>query len=241
MAELISVTLFHWYDPRGARNSVYVYGPEHVHSVRRALAKHLRLPHEIVVVTDRPELYDAGAVRAVKLETPTHLPGTRFAKLMIYHPDAAALIGERILCLDLDTVIVGSLDAIVDRPEDLVLWRNPNFGVPRRARYNTSMVLLRAGSRPELWRDFDPARTPRMLARDWGGTDQAWVSHRASPDEAHWTAADGVYGAGRLRDIAPGVGTELPKNARIVFFPGAREPSMASCQAKHPWIAEHRC
>lgn len=103
------------------------------------------------------------------------------------------------------------------------------------------MVLLTAGSRPEFFHRFDEVGHPPMLAGYVGGTDQAWVSHLASPNEAHWTNADGVYGAGRLLDIVPGVQTVLPANARIVFFPGRREPGMAEVQKLHPWIAEHRC
>lgn len=236
---MLTVACYLWFDPRGARNNVYVYGPEHVRALRRQVAAYLTLPHEFVVITDRPQQFSGDDFRAVPMDTRTHLPGTRYAKLATFAPDAADRIGGRILQLDLDTVIVGNLDAIAGRGEDLVLWRNPNYGVPRRARYNTSMVLLKAGSRPEFWTDFDVKRTPAMLAGKWGGTDQAWISHRASSDEAHWTAADGVYGAGRLKDIAPGVGSELPPDARIVFFPGAREPHSPECQAKHPWIAEN--
>lgn len=237
---MITVACFLWRDPHGKNNSIYIYGPGHVAMLKRMVERHLTLPHRFVCVTDfHPD--QLGGIETVPLDKATHVPGTRYAKLMMYKPSAAEVIGERILALDLDTVITGSLDAIAGRSEDLVLWRNPNFGVPRRARYNTSMVLLKAGSRTEFWSEFDPASTPAMLRRDWGGTDQAWISHRATPDEAHWTAADGVYGAGRLKDIAPGVGTELPANASIVFFPGAREPGMPSCQEKHPWITQHRC
>jgi hypothetical protein len=159
--------------------------------------------------------------------------------LMTFKPDAASIIGERILQLDLDTVIVGNIDHIAGRKENLVLWRNPNFGGHKRAFYNTSILLLKAGTRPEFWTEFNKKKTPPMLKRHWGGTDQAWISHCASRTEAYWTDADGVYGAGRLLDIVPGVQTTLPENARVVFFPGRREPSMDGMLEKHPWISEH--
>ena len=79
-----------------------------------------------------------------------------------------------------------------------------------------------------------------MLARLTGGTDQAWISYRASENEAHWTGKDGIYGTWRNGDIVPGVSKELPANARVVFFPGRREPGMASVQETFPWIREHR-
>ncbi len=236
---MITVACYLWFDPNGKNNDLYIYGPGHVRALKSMADRHLSLPHRFVCITDRPA-HDLEGIETIKLDKTNHLPGTRFVKLMTFRPDAGAVIGERILQLDLDTVLTGNIDEIAGRKEDLVLWRNPNFGVRRRARYNTSIVLLRAGSRPEFWTKFDRNRHPAALKKDWGGTDQAWVSHLASPDEAHWTAADGVYGAGRLHDIAPGVGTELPGNARIVFFPGRREPGMPAAQERHPWIKEHR-
>jgi hypothetical protein len=191
-----------------------------------------------VVVTDRREKLPD--LRTVPLDKTTFLPGTRFAKLMMFRRDISTVIGERMLYLDLDCVVTGPLDPLVDRGEDLVLWRNPNFGAKRRARYNTSIMLIKAGCRPQLYEKFDPAVHPAKLRKVWGGTDQAWVSVKCSPEEAHWTAEDGVYGAGRLKDIVPGVETELPKNARIVFFPGSREPSMQSVKDRHPWITRYR-
>lgn len=237
---MITVCCFLWHDPAAQRRHVYSYGVRHVRTLRSMVARHLQQPHRFVCVTDRAGLFavDRG-IETVPLAPATHLPGTRYAKLMLFRRNIAELLGERILYLDLDTVITASIDPLVDRDEDLVLWRNPNFGAPRRARYNTSMILLRAGTRPELVEAFDPHKHPAQLAKEWGGTDQAWISTRVAPDEAHWTDADGVYGAGRLHDIVPGVGTRLPENARIVFTPGAREPSMPATQALHPWIKEH--
>jgi hypothetical protein len=235
---MITVACFLWFDPHGKNNDIYVYGPEHVAILKRMVARHLTLPHRFVCITDRKPSELPG-IDTVPIDKTYHIARSRFVKLMTFRPDAAEAIGTRILQLDLDTVIVRNIDALVDRPEDLVLWRNPNFGGPKRARYNTSMVLLTAGSRPEFWDRFDPSRTPAMLRKDWGGTDQAWISHLASADEAHWTDADGVYGAGRLLDIVPGVQTRLPDNARIVFTPGRRMPAMGETQASHPWIVEH--
>lgn len=231
---MLTVCCFLWQDPCSPRRNVYVYDERHVHALQQMVTKHLSLPHEFICVSDRP----IEGVRTIRMDTRTFIPGTRYAKLMLYQPEGP-LAGKRVLYLDLDTVIVDSIDPVVDRDEDLVLWRNPNFGQPARARYNTSIILHTCGTRPEFWHDFDRNTTPRMLRRKWGGTDQAWVSHRASPDEAHWTDIDGVYGAGRLGDVAKGAGTELPDNARIVFTPGEREPSMAHMRKAHPWMAEH--
>lgn len=235
---MISVVCFFWRDPAVAHKARYTYTEADVLALRNAVARYLKRPHRFVCVTD--EKLTSGFLEAIPLDRRTFVPGTRYAKLMLFRPDIASVLGDRILYLDLDSVIVNDLDPLVDRDEDLVLWRNPNFGVPRRARYNTSIFLLRSGSRPEFWRDFDPDKTPAEMAKNWGGTDQAWISHRAFAEEAHWTADDGVYGAGRLGDVAPGAGTVLPENARIVFFPGNRHLSQSEVRQKHPWIESYR-
>lgn len=232
----LTVCCFWWYDPQAKCRDIYEYTSDHVRLLKRMVDHWLTVPHEFVCVTDRPD--DLPDIRTVDLDRATWVPGTRYAKLMLFRRDAAEIIGERILYLDLDCVVTGSLNPLVRRDEDLVLWRNPNFGAKRRARYNSSIILVRAGARPEFYEEFRPDYHPAKLREKWGGTDQAWISHRASPDEAYWDASHGVYGAGRLRDIVPGVGTELPENARIVFFPGSRIPTMPAIQEKHPWIKE---
>lgn len=234
---------FLWDDPRGKCRNIYVYDERHVRLVKSMVDRHLTIPHDFVIVTDTPERFKNDSdIRTVDLDKTTFVPGTRYAKLMLWRKDIGGIIGRRMLYLDLDCVITDYLDPVVARKEDVVLWRNPNFQGPnkRRARYNTSMMLIKAGSRPHLYEDFNPKTDPPKLRKLWGGTDQAWISHKLSwSDEAFWTDEDGVYGAGRLKDIVPGVGTKLPDNARIVFFPGSRIPHMKKIQKEHPWITQY--
>lgn len=237
MAKL-TVCCFWWFDIHAKCRGIYTYTSKHVRLLKSMVDRHLSLDHEFVCVTDKPDEIDF--CRTVVMNKETFVPGTRYGKLMMYRADSKQIIGERILYLDLDCVIVDSLDPIADRDEDLVLWRNPNFGAKRRARYNTSIILHRTGTRTELHSKFNKTKHPHYLRGRMGGTDQAWISFMCDEvKEAHWTNDDGVYGAGRLRDIVDGVGTELPKNARIVFFPGSREPTMEKIKAIHPWIREH--
>lgn len=238
----LKIVCFLWFDPQAKCRNIYTYTADHVRLLKRMVDRHMTLPHEFVCVTDRPELFSGDSdIRAVKLDKTTFVPGSRFTKLMLWRGDIGGIIGKRIGYLDLDCVICRNIDNIFARTEDVVLWRNPNYGIKsRRARYNTSIMLLDAGARPHLYDKFDPAKHPPELRKVWGGTDQAWISNRLSEtDEAYWTSDDGVYGAGRLRDVAPGVTTELPEDARIVFFPGPREPGMPNIQEIHPWIKDH--
>jgi hypothetical protein len=231
------VVCFLWFDPNSPRADVYTYDESHVRRLKRQVEAHLAATHEFICVTDR----NIEGVKTIPLSFDTFVSGTRLAKLMMFAPEGP-LVGKRLLYLDLDAIVTGDLLPLVNRSDDLVLWGNPNFGIPGRARYNTSIILHTCGTRSEFWTEFDRGTTLPMVQQDtgWGGTDQAWVSYRASPNEAHWTDADGVYGAGRLLrpdGALDGVGTELPPGARIVFTPGRRTPWTPGFAEDHPWAS----
>jgi hypothetical protein len=232
----LCVATYLWRDPaRDSQRRGYTFNHDHVRVLRNMVRRNLSVPHRFVCVADEA-IED---IETVPLDWRKHVPGTVCIRLMQHNPDwCRQNLGERVLSLDLDVVITGSLDALVSRAEDIVLWRNPNWPAPQRAFYQSSVQLFSAGARPGLWADFDPAETPKWMNWRFGGREQAWLSERLEWNEAHFTAErDGVYGAGRLG--GKGVGSELPDNACIVSFPGAREPSQAETQALHPWIKEH--
>ena len=231
--EFVCVVCFLWTAP--SRKRSYTFTPDHVVVLKNMVARHLSMPHEFVCVTDQP--FEADGIRCIPLDATKHVPGTVFARLMMRHPKIGGVLGRRILSLDLDCVIVDSIVPIVDRSDDAVFWRNPNYGTPGRAFYQTSIQLFDAGARSELWTDFDPKFTPSWVNRRFGGAEQAWASERLKWDEAYWDEKNGIYGAGRLG--GEGVYTELPDNARIVFLPGNRMYDQKETQEKHPWILPH--
>jgi hypothetical protein len=246
VTELV-VCCFYWID--NARKRSYQFTPEDVRIWDSMIARNLTIPHRRVCITHRPDLIDF--METVPLDMAKHVPGTCAVKLMAWRPDIESVLGPRILSMDIDCVVTGNLDPLVDRPEDVVLWKNPNFiEGGRRGFYQGSMQLLTAGARPFIWTDFDPNSTPSWLNRRFGGAEQAWISERLNTsfpnegwewNEAHWTEESGVYGAGRLvaGQMGAGVQSELPENARIVFVPGDRVPGQSHVQQTHPWIKEH--
>jgi hypothetical protein len=97
-----------------------------VRRLQEMVARHCTVPHQFAVITDRPRLFTGDRdIRVIPIDKTTHVPGTCFTRLMTFHPQGRELIGERILQLDLDTVIVGNIDHLVTREEPLVLWKNP--------------------------------------------------------------------------------------------------------------------
>jgi hypothetical protein len=97
------------------------------------------------------------------------------------------------------------------------------------------MVLLKAGSRPKVWEQFNHGIPQRTRLAKYGGSDQAWYAMCLGHNEAVWDQADGVYSF--RNDIAP-KGGELPSGARIVIFHGGKDPWDEHCQ-KIGWIRKH--
>lgn len=234
---MITVTCFLWTDSHRQRS--YTFDEGHVVTLRNMVARHLKLPHEFVCVTDRE--YIAEGIRCIPLDDRTHVPGTCGRKLTIWAPDAETRIGKRILSLDLDMVIVDDITPLVDRSESIVLFRNPNYVEGgRRAFYQGSIQLMTADAASQVWEWFFHPHRSRIINRRFGGFEQAWLSEILPWDLAHWTHEDGIFGAGRIGDWSTtNVVNDLPKNARIVVFPGNRNVDQPEVMAKFPWISDH--
>jgi hypothetical protein len=203
--------------------------------------RHLSLPHRFICVTNVEAPWGNLDIETVELDLDKHVPGTCFCRLVMRRPDWGTVLGgaKRIFNLDLDVVIVDSIDSIVDRSEPSVFFRNPNFPKPRRAFYQGSIQLFDAGSHAELYHDFDPASTPNWLNWRFGGAEQAWISERLPWTLPYWDKRDGIYGAGRIGDWRSGAEATLPAGAKLVTFPGARIPDQPEVMKKHAWIEEH--
>jgi hypothetical protein len=195
--------------------------------------RHYARPFRAICVTDEPEgiAPDIEIVRGWNdfADVPSahgHGAVSCFRRLRAFHPDAWEELGERFVCIDLDTVIVADVTPLWDRDEDAVFWQDPLY--PHQ--YCGSMMLLRAGSRPQVWERFDPDRSPQIArSADFMGSDQGYISWML-PDMAKWTRADGVYSY-RV-DCKGG----LPKDARIVFFHGKPKQDAPGLPA---WVGEH--
>jgi hypothetical protein len=244
---MLTVASFFWID--AARQRSCQITPEDVRVWDAMIGRNLTVAHRRVCVTHRPDLIDF--METLPLDLAKHVPGLCTVKLQAHKPGSIAKEGARVLLMDVDCVVTGNLDPLVDRHESAVWWKNPNFTVGgKRGFIQGSMQLFTVGATSYLWEGFDPQRSIAMLNRRFGGGEQAWISERLNttwPEPGwdwnvpHWTEADGVYGAGRLvgGKMGAGVQSELPENARIVFTPGDRSPSQPEMQAAHPWIKEH--
>lgn len=197
------------------------YGLDYMRRLSHGVARNLSLPYDFVFYS--PQAED---------EHLTHIPGC-FARLRMFDPDWQAFNGyrpgDRIVCLDLDLIVTGSLDPLFDRTEPFGILQGVNAANP--GRFNGSVWWTTAGYRPDVWTDFslDAAEeVPYYAFPD----DQAWLEAKL-PDAGALGPAQGAYAFKK-----PGwpSGDELPSDARLVAFPGHRDPS----QFTHlDWVRTH--
>ena len=205
------------------------YGPEYVNRIYAMVARNLTPPFQVICFTDdrrgiRPEiacfdLPDLGC------PVPTNAPG-KFRKLALWNANLFGLRGIG-LFLDLDVVVTGSLDELFTcgDPDDVILARN--WIKPLERLGQTSVFRFPIGGHAYLLDDF--RANPEGLAGRYqfeqryvtncvrGGIKffpSAWVRHFRLDCLGPWP----------LRYLRP---ARLPRDARIVMFPGKPDPADA--------------
>jgi hypothetical protein len=156
-----------------------------------------------------------------------------FARLRIFDREFQEWhfnIGDRIVCLDLDSVITGSIDYLFNTSADFLILQGANAANP--CPYNGSVWMVRAGWRHDVWEDFSIEAASRVPFYEFPD-DQGWFAHKL-PGAPGWKVGEsGIYA---FRKPAWPKGDALPSNARIVCFPGNRDPSQF---VSLPWVKEH--
>jgi hypothetical protein len=183
------------------------YPTNYMARLKAGVERHLKQPHEFRMFFPEPEDLHL-----------TEVAGC-FARLRVFDPKWQEIhkITGRLVILDLDLIITGSLDGLFDRPEPFTILQGVNAANP--CPYNGSVWMLQAGYRPDVWTDFSleaAERVPYYAFAD----DQSWLAAKL-PNSGAFGPDQGVYAFQK-----PGwpKGNALPKNARIVAFPGWRDP-----------------
>lgn len=216
MSEL-SVICWLWRTP-GYRTE---FSAEHVNRLRAMVERYYPAPHTFRCVTNHPKGIDPRVVIVADTEDFAAVRSPHgganpscYRRLRAFHPNAAQWFGERFVCLDLDVLLVGDVRPLFDCADDFKIWQDPMH--PKQG--NGSMWLLRAGSRPFVWRHFYPESSPGIArAAGYAGSDQAWMSY-CLPEAPRWTRADGVL------SYRVDCNCGLPSGASVVSFHGSVKP-----------------
>jgi len=196
------------------------FGVEYVRRLKHGVDRHLSLPHRFVCLSDRK----VGGIETIPL-------GLEWAKwnlrkIYAYKP---GLFKGRVLMLDLDVVIVGSIDDIASYAGKFATCE----GAYRKRKIGGSIISFEAGfGKKMLWQPLE--NEYRAIERDTGGSERYYFQrqfgqHGFVPD--FWQDLYPGQIASYKRDCREGI----PKGARIVRFHGRPRPH----EVKDEWVKEH--
>lgn len=237
---MLTIVVWKW---RPTLGYAHAFGVEQVHTMQSMLARHLKMPHRLVCITDDPARL---RVETYPLwndynELPNPTGGGRpscYRRLKIFSKECSEAFGPRILSLDLDMILVNDCTHLFDRPEPFVGLIDPHVSAMKPGALNGSMFLFDSEDPKNraLWEEFDPQNTPReMHEAGERGSDQGWLSFRMRGCPT-WDHNDGVLRFGRdirTSDAGP------PPGARIINFAGPRKPWYPKTQQRSPWIKRY--
>jgi hypothetical protein len=227
------ITVLAWLWKQEKSRAAYTAG--HVNIWADMVRRNITVPHRIACVTDIPEGIDpsieiiAPPGDFLDIHNPRWTNGKPqcYRRLSMFRRDAAKIFGKRFVCMDLDCVIGGPLDPLFARSEDLVLFK----GTLRNRPYNGSMMLIRAGCRPDVFDDFNQAAALESGSL-FCGSDQAWLMHKLGPGMPTWDESDGAYWfGGKYRQLGH------KAKPRVLFFPGSMKPWTATKLDR--FVSEH--
>lgn len=222
------------------------FAPEHVNSLQKMCARYLPEPHRFICVADKPDKLSTkveflktppAAAALARLRSPE---GERFPscyRRLWNFSDEAKILGDRLLCIDIDLVVLNDLAPLYDMlPNDFVGWR-PYRDWGRKLRYGGGIYALTPGARTKVWTDFKGSVSiAEARAAGFRGSDQAWISYKLGPGEPYWGRDAGIYS---VRDL--GSSLDLPWDARVVQFNGKLKPwhYMGRKHGPGNWVGKH--
>lgn len=211
------------------------YTAKHVNYFADMVSKNMSLPYRFICVTDDTEGFSdkvelfklpesASWIKDVKTPEKQHLPSS-YRRLWLFSEEAKCL-GDRILQLDIDVLIVKDLAPLFTISDDFVGWRPMSEArlkikaVDGAHRIGGGTWLLRTGTNTHIWDDFSPEITTKIKKIGWRGSDQAWLSYNFAKTCAVFPDEMGIY---HSQDGAK-EWDKLPENARLVHFNGKIKP-----------------
>lgn len=221
------------------------YGAEHVNIMVHQLRRNLTIPYRALCVTDDADGVECESFplwsdhKALRNASGPHLPSC-YRRLRVFdtatQKSMGIVDGDRVVSLDLDTIICQNIDSLFLRNEPYVGWAVP--GARHEKVYNGSMFMFAAGQFDWLWQEFDAHKSPFETAKKgFFGSDQAYLSQKLLEFDlvGDWTTNDGVLSYPRdIRSIC-----KLPAYTRMVMFHGRAKPWDDFVMKQSPWVTRY--
>lgn len=198
------------------------FGSEYVTKLHKMVERHLDLPFRMVCLTDRPEKVPPW-IETFTVPTPG-LYKAWWSKLKLFDPRMP--FDQRVLYLDLDVLVTGSLREIVDYPASFAIIPDmaPEFKGKGRQKvikaYNSSVMVWDHGSMADLWAGWKPGESVYL----W--SDQDYIAqHR--PDEK-------TFPKEWFRRLSYGP-PPWPEETKVVL---CIKPKNHIAKKRYPWFSE---
>lgn len=218
---------------------------KHVNTMRNMIERHMDgEEHRFICISDKSDGLDPrvdwlktpdAARELSELKSPE---GERFPscyrRLWVWSKEAK-ILGDRILCLDIDLVVVNSLRKVWAMEHPVVGWR-PYRDWGKKRRIGGGQYMLTPGAATFVWDDFKGLPSiAEARAAGFRGSDQAWLSYKL-PEVPVWGQDAGLYS---VRDI--GATLDLPADATLVQFNGQAKPWHHVDGRVRPvqWVLDH--
>ena len=193
------------------------YDPYYVQRLQREVKKNLTIPHRFVCITEQ-------SIEGVATVPPINgLPGW-WGKVNVFVMDTT----EQNLFLDLDVVITGNLDALVDEYGGCYFAAAKNWAQSGHGGVQSSVMLWQGGTgchAETIYRNFDPAiahwppiNTPGVL---WG--DQEHCTQLRDEGKLSVTAIDPALIKSYKYHVRPN-NHKVPAGAMLIIFHGKPDP-----------------
>lgn len=203
------------------------YGPEYVNILQAMVKRNLSLPHRFICFTDDNTGLNPG-IETFPL-TETNLEGW-WHKLTLFKSNLFGLEG-RTLYLDLDVVIVDSIDCFFNNYDDRFVIIKDWNSRPNKIFWNSSVFVYDVGKLSFVWDTYTGDKCRRL-----GGGDQIWITKQI-PDATNWPST-------WCRSFKYECKEGVPEGCKIVIFHGQPNPPEALAgkiltYPAAPWIADY--
>jgi hypothetical protein len=200
-----------------------LYPFEYVTKLRNMVGRHLKVPFELVCFTDQAEQCEG----ATFIDTSQSGLTGWWQKLLLFEPSWRG--HNRVIYLDLDTVIVGDITPLARVPGEFAILETPVRKIDPRypCKFNSSVMTIGGGMAAFVWTAFS-RRQEELVARHDRYGDQACIEELyPSAPFLQRLLPKGFFC--NYRDI-----TALAPNAAVVNFGGAHKPH--NCPIR--WVQE---
>ena len=201
-----------------------MYGPEYVNCLYGMVSRNISYPFKLFCMTDdthgiRQEV-ECLPLPELGFDVPPEAPG-KWPKQALWGKELYGL--ETVLFVDLDSVIVGSLDSYFEygNPDDVITAKN--WVKPWQRGAQTSVFRFKVGSHPYMLEDLKA--DPQLCVKYQ--FEQNYVTHHIRGGVKFWPPEwtkhfrRNCMGEWPMRYIRP---PRIPKKCRIITFPGSPKP-----------------